>query len=53
MASAYLGTTIMPPLFGVISENTTLALYPVYLIVLASVTFVMTELLNRITASGH
>ncbi len=53
MASAYLGTTIMPPLFGVISENTTLALYPVYLIALVSVTFVMTEVLNRITAAEH
>ena len=53
MASAYLGTTIMPPLFGIISENTTLALYPVYLIVLAAVTFVMTEILNKITSAGR
>jgi fucose permease len=31
MASAYLGTTLMPPLFGLIANHISVGLYPVYL----------------------
>ena len=34
MASAYLGNVFMPPLFGLIARYTSIALYPVYLILL-------------------
>lgn len=34
MASAYTGSLTMPPLFGVIANATTLALFPVYLVLL-------------------
>ena len=34
MASAYVGTSLMPPLFGVLASHTTIRLLPVYLLVL-------------------
>jgi len=47
MASAYVGTTTMPPLFGVIANHIGIALYPAFLLVLAGVVLFMTERLNR------
>lgn len=43
MACAYCGFCIMPPLFGVIAEHTTIALLPVYLLVLLAVIVLMHE----------
>lgn len=34
MASAYIGTTLMPPLFGLIAKNITISLLPIFLILL-------------------
>ncbi|MGM0214512.1 MFS transporter [Enterococcus sp. AZ109] len=48
MASAYLGTTFMPPLFGLIAEKISLGLYPIYLLLLALLMLVMSEKLNRL-----
>ncbi|MDO4618014.1 MAG: MFS transporter [Clostridia bacterium] len=48
MASAYTGSTLMPPLFGIIAQNTTLGMYPVYLGIMAVLMFVLNERLNRI-----
>ena len=31
MASAYLGSTLMPPLFGIIANGVSLRLMPIYL----------------------
>ncbi len=39
MASAYIGICVMPPLFGWIAGNTTLALYPVYLLAVLALMF--------------
>ena len=47
MASAYLGSTFMPPVFGLLAESISLALYPFYLGIFAVLMLVMTELLNR------
>ena len=47
MASAYSGSTLMPPLFGLIAQHVHMGLYPVYLMVFAEVMLVMTEKLNR------
>ena len=47
MASAYTGSTLMPPLFGLIAQYVHMGLYPVYLMVFAVVMLVMTEKLNR------
>lgn len=34
MASAYIGICLMPPLFGILAEHITMALFPVYLLML-------------------
>ncbi len=47
MAFAYIGTTLMPPLFGVIASAVTPALFPVYLLILLVVMFLMHERLMR------
>lgn len=47
MASAYTGTCLMPPLFGLLANNITVALYPFYLLVLLAVMSLMHELLCR------
>jgi fucose permease len=47
MASAYAGSTLMPPLFGLLAGSVGVSLYPVFLLALAVFTLVMTEALNR------
>ena len=48
MASAYVGCTVMPPVFGLIANHVNIALYPMYLAVIAVLMLFMTEALNRI-----
>ncbi len=50
MASAYVGTLAMPPLFGLIAQNITVSLLPVYLAALLILMFVMHELLVKKTS---
>ncbi len=47
MASAYVGTCLMPPLFGLIAQNISIALFPVYLLVILVLMVVMHERLVR------
>lgn len=47
MASAYIGTCIMPPIFGLIANNITVALLPVFLLILLLIMIVMHEKLVR------
>ena len=47
MASAYVGTCLMPPLFGIIASNVTVALLPIYLAVLLILMVIMHELLTK------
>ena len=47
MASAYLGTTFMPPAFGLLAQYVHVGLYPVFLGVFAVLMLITTELLNR------
>lgn len=47
MASAYIGTTFMPPLFGVIASRTSISAFPFYILILTALLFVMSEKLNR------
>lgn len=47
MASAYVGTCLMPPLFGIIANNITAALLPVYLLILLVIMVIMHELLTK------
>ncbi len=50
MASAYTGSTFMPPIFGFIADNIHIGLYPVYLVLFAILMFMMSELLNKTVA---
>lgn len=50
MASAYVGTTFMPPLFGLLGNAVSFAILPVYLSVFIILMIVMTELTFWITA---
>ena len=47
MASAYLGTSLMPPLFGLLSGRLGLGLFPVYLLLLTGVMAASHEALCR------
>lgn len=49
MASAYVGTCLMPPLFGLIAEHLTVALFPAYLLGALALMAVMHELLLKKT----
>lgn len=49
MASAYVGSTFMPPLFGILAEFIGAALLPLYIGLLLVVMFLLSERLNRIT----
>lgn len=47
MASAYMGTTFMPPLFGLITDYINIGVYPVYLMIFAIIMLLMSERLTR------
>ena len=50
MASAYVGTLLMPPVFGLIANHITVALLPVYLLIILVVMVVMHEALTKKTS---
>lgn len=47
MASAYVGSTFMPPLFGLLAENISISLYPLFLGFFAMLMLIATQMLNR------
>lgn len=49
MASAYIGNCLMPPLFGVIANRTTIALFPYYLLAILILMGYMHEMLQKET----
>lgn len=51
MASAYVGTCLMPPVFGLIANHITVALLPVYLLVILVLMAMMHEIMNRVRKS--
>lgn len=51
MASAYIGTCLMPPLFGILANKITVALLPLYLLGVLLIMVLMHELLTRKTGS--
>ena len=51
MASAYLGTTLMPPLFGLIANHISVGLYPAYMAVILAVMVLMHERVVRLTSN--
>ena len=52
MASAYVGSTFMPPLFGLIASFLHIGAYPFYLLVFAVLMLGMSEKLNRTESAG-
>lgn len=53
MASAYVGTTFIPPLFGLISEKTGMFIYPFFIILLAVVVLISTETVGKTVKKEH
>lgn len=51
MASAYVGTCLMPPLFGILARSISIMLFPVFLLLLLVLMFWMHELLYRTRVS--
>ncbi len=47
MASAYTGSTLMPPLFGFIASHTTIGPFPLYVGAFAALMLLLSERLNR------
>lgn len=52
MASAYVGSTLMPPLFGLIAGYITIGIYPFYLLIFAVIMLALSELLSKIVAKS-
>lgn len=50
MATAYVGSCLIPPLFGLLAQYVTPALYPWFLALILALMFVMAESLHRRTA---
>lgn len=48
MASAYVGSTFIPPLFGALTEKITIGIFPFFLMIFAILMITMTEILNKI-----
>ncbi len=46
MSSAYTGISLMPPLFGLLAQNTSFGLYPFYLLIFAITMFLLSEKVN-------
>ncbi len=53
MASAYVGTCLMPPLFGLIASHISAGLFPAYLLAILAVMVVMHEALLRRTKNNR
>ena len=50
MASAYLGTLLVPPLFGLVAQHISASLLPFFLAVVIGLMILMCEILNRKSA---
>lgn len=53
MASAYVGSTFMPLLFGIIAENIGFNIFPYYLLFFVILIFIMLELTFKITKNNR
>lgn len=48
MACAYVGTTLMPPIFGLLAQHSNMGFFPLYLMALIVFMFTMAERMNKI-----
>lgn len=52
MASAYVGTCFMPPIFGFIANHISVSLFPVYLLAILVLMVIMHKnMLSKVTAN--
>lgn len=51
MASAYVGTCLMPPIFGMIANHISVSLLPLYLLLILAIMVFMHEKLLKATAN--
>ena len=51
MASAYIGTMIMPPIFGILADSLSMIIWPFYLVTILLLMIIMHERLIRITCN--
>ena len=47
MACAYVGTTLLAPVFGLIAQNVSIRLFPAYLLLMLVIMTASCEVLNR------
>jgi fucose permease len=47
MGSAYIGTTLMPPIFGWIASYMSFNILPIFIGIVLMIKFIMVEVLNR------
>ena len=52
MASAYIGSTFMPPFFGLIAEHISIKMYPIFLVIILLTMVGMSEKLNKLRAKA-
>ncbi len=51
MATAYIGTSVMPPVFGIIADATTISVLPIYLLVFLALMIFFHERLVKMTSA--
>jgi fucose permease len=47
MASAYIGTTLMPPIFGRLASSINFDIFPIFIGIILILKIIMTEIVNR------
>ncbi|HHU70753.1 MAG TPA: MFS transporter [Clostridiales bacterium] len=52
MAFAYIGSTFVPPLFGFIADNSSLGIFPVFLLLILGIMALNSEILNKQASKG-
>ncbi len=53
MACAYIGTTLMPPLFGVIGNTFGMVLFPIFLLIITVIMLFFSEKANKVSFSNQ
>lgn len=52
MATAYVGSTFMPPIFGMLAKSTTFSLLPYFLLILVVVMLITSEMVSKVCESN-
>ena len=53
MAAAYVGSSVMPPIFGWMANNIGIWLFPIFMLVLLVMMIILIERLNRVVAKSE